>query len=250
MHEVREFRSPSDPKKTAGFGGRILVIEDDHRLVDLLQRGLREQGFRVRTATDGEAGLILARSCIFDVLVLDLGLPGIDGYNICATLRQEQVSAGILMLTARDAEDNVVLGFDMGADEYLRKPFSFRELVARIRNVSRRASLNSADSLRFADLKLDCRLRRCFCADVPIHLSEREIALLEALLREAGYCISRNALTRHIWGKEHVSHGALDTLVASLRIRLDLPDAQTSIRTIRGSGYQLVRMTNERLPRE
>jgi DNA-binding response OmpR family regulator len=248
MPEVCEFRLPPEPRDRTASGGRILLIEDDHRLVDLLRRGLSEQGFHVLTATDGDTGLNLARNCLFDVLVLDLGLPGIDGYEICAILRRERISAGILMLTARDSEDNVVLGFDMGADEYLRKPFSFRELVARIRTVSQRVDRNSEGSLRFTDLELDCRLRRCFCAELPVHLSAREFTLLEALTREAGRCISRKNLTRYIWGDEPVSHGALDSLVASLRIRLDRPDAQTVILTVRGSGYQLVRKGGEGLP--
>lgn len=220
---------------------RVLVIEDDRRLLHLLDRGLIEHGFRVHTAVDGPSGLALALGHVFDVLVLDLGLPGIDGYEICARLRTEQSRAAILMLTARDLEEDVIRGYDMGADEYLRKPFSFRELIARIHTVARRAEATASSWLRFADLAMDSRLRRCFCDGQPVHLSSREYALLEALLRDAGHAISREALTAQVWGAAPASHGALDTLIASLRTRLRQPGAQTEIRTLRGRGYQLAR---------
>lgn len=219
---------------------RLLLIEDDIRLLDLLRTGLWEQGHCVLTASDGETGLSLARAHEFDVIILDIGLPGCDGYHIASSLRAEQNSVAILMLTARDMDEDVIRGLDMGADEYMRKPFSFLELLARIAAVSRRVANSASPEYRFEDLHLRYRERRLFRANCPIHLSPSEFALIETLIRHAGRTVSRDALARTVWGSESaVSTHALDTLVGALRAKLQSPSSRTAIRTVRGTGYVL-----------
>lgn len=219
---------------------RLLIVEDDVRLADLLRKGFWEHGHSVQTACDGNAGLSMALSGHFDVIVLDIGLPGCDGWRIASCLRAEQSPVGIVVLTARDREDDVVYGLNLGADDYVRKPFSFRELLRRVSIVGRRAANSAPLEHRFEDVRIDYYGRRIFRGHLPLHLSRCEFALMEALMRHAGKAVSREALAKRVWGSESsVSPGALDTLVSALRAKLHSPGSRTEVKTLRGLGYAL-----------
>ncbi len=219
---------------------RLLIVEDDSRLADLLRRGFWKYGHSVQTASDGGTGMSLARSGHFDVIVLDIGLPLCDGWQIASCLRAERSPVGIVVLTARDREDDVVYGLNLGADDYVRKPFSFRELLSRVSIVGRRAAHSAPAECRFEDLRIDYYGRRIFRGHLPLHLSPSEFALMEALMRHAGKAVSREALTHRVWGpNSSVSPGALDTLASALRAKLHLPDSQSELKTVRGLGYAL-----------
>jgi DNA-binding response OmpR family regulator len=230
---------PAFPEKPL----RILAIEDDLRMLDLLRRSFWEHGHTVMTASDGAEGLRLAREHTFEVIVLDIGLPSLDGYQIASRLRAEQSAAAILMLTARDMEDDVIRGLDLGADDYIRKPFSFPELLARISSVTRTTTGSPSQishELCYEDLSLDRLQRRVFRAKATLHLSRSEFALMETLMEHAGATVPRSTMIAKVWGAHStVTPGALDTLVGVLRDKLDSPDARTVIRTIRGIGYCL-----------
>jgi DNA-binding response OmpR family regulator len=222
---------------------RILVVEDDLRMLELLRKGLAESGFEVTTASDGDSGLSLALAHRFDVIVLDIGLPGCSGYSITAHLRRNSKPPAIVMLTAMNQEDNIVCGLDAGADDYITKPFSFPELVARIHSAARRTRIASADHFTFGPFHLDVSSRRLFCDHNEIHITRSEYLLLRSLALNRGDVVSRRQLMQAVWGSTIATAGALDTLVNTLREKLNAghPDLLT---TVRGIGYTLVEDTN------
>jgi DNA-binding response OmpR family regulator len=218
---------------------RILVVEDDPRMVEFLRTGLWEKGHLIVTAASAEEGLRLVDENVFDAILLDIGLPGRSGYSVAQHLRNRAHRPAIIMLTAMNQEDYVVGGLDAGADDYLTKPFSFPELVARITSAARRARIAAADNFSFGPFRLDTAQRRLFCDRAEIPISRNEYLLLHALALHRGETVSRRQLMQAIWGTTAISHGALDTLVNSLREKLN-PEHPGLISTIRGSGYSLL----------
>jgi len=224
---------------------RILVVEDELRMLELLRNGLSEAGHTVTVASDGEAGLSLALAHEFDALVLDVGLPGRSGYSIVEFLRNRPTRPGIIMLTALKKEDNIVYGLDAGADDYITKPFSFPELIARINSAVRRVRIASTDHFSFGPFYLDLSKRRLFCQGSEVHITRSEYLLLRALAMHRGETVTRRQLIQAVWGASMVSHGSLDTLVNGLRDKLNLQQ-EGLISTVRGSGYSLIEDTEPR----
>ena len=218
---------------------RILVIEDDLRMVELLRTGLWEHGHTIVTATTAEQGQQLVDAENFDAIVLDIGLPGRSGYTIAQHLRSRPNRPAIVMLTALNQEDQVVCGLDAGADDYLTKPFSFPELLARIGSAARRARIAATDDFCFGPFRLDTRLLRLLCNRVEVHITRSEYLLLRALAIDRGEVISRRQLMQAVWGTTIISHGALDTLVNTLREKLNVKQ-HGLISTARGIGYSMV----------
>ena len=219
---------------------RILIVEDEHRMLELLRRGLQEHDCAVMTALDGETGMEIATSFAFDAIVLDIGLPRRDGYEVIRGLRERGCTTPVLMLTARDTEDDIIRGLDLGADDYMSKPFSFLELVARLQSITRPIREEASHAMAFGDLTVDPLRRSVKRQNKAIDLTRSEFSLLVALLRSAGRCVSRNALMESVWGANpEVGAGALDVLVNSLRSKIDVPYKRRIIDTVRGSGYML-----------
>jgi DNA-binding response OmpR family regulator len=217
---------------------RILVVEDEPRLASLLNNGLTEEGFAVVSAYDGEEALGYANSSEFDVIVLDLNLPKMDGTVVARRLRQRGSRVPILMLTARDSVRDVVSGLNLGADDYLTKPFSFEVLVARIRAIGRRGPVAHPVRLTLADLVLETETRAVRRGNVRISLTAREYSLLELLLRHAGRPVSRKTILESIWGfASDVEENTLEVFVRLLRNKVDLPFEVKLIHTVRGIGY-------------
>jgi two-component system OmpR family response regulator len=219
---------------------RILVVEDELKMASLLRRGLQEEGHAVDLARTGDDALWMARATEYDAVVLDLMLPGIDGIEVCRRLREGGVWAPVLMLTARDGVEDRVAGLDAGADDYLPKPFSFAELLARLRALVRRGANERPAVLEVGDLRLDPATRRAWRGDVEVKLSAKEFALLEAFMRRPGDVLSRYQLLEHAWdyGYENRSN-VVDVYVRYLRDKLDRPFGRASIETVRGAGYRL-----------
>lgn len=217
----------------------ILVIEDDPRMVELLRTGLWERGHSIVTATTAEEGRQLVDEGSFDAVVLDIGLPGRSGYTIAEHLRERPNRPAIVMLTALNQEDQVVRGLDTGADDYLTKPFSFPELVARINSAARRTRLTVANDFSFGPFHLDLGKRRLFCNRTEVHITRSEYLLLRALALRRGETVARRRLMQAVWGTTIISQGALDTLVNTLREKLNAGQLDL-IATVRGMGYSLV----------
>jgi len=219
---------------------RILIIEDEIRMLELLRKGLYESGCTVMTAADGDTGLEIALAHEFDAILLDIGLPRRDGYEVARALREHHSATPVLILTARDAEDDIIRGLDLGADDYMTKPFSFPELVARLQAITRPHRDEMPTRIEAGDLVFESVSHIVSRAHASIELTRTEYALLERLLRSAGSCVSRQALTECIWGSDpEVGPGALDVLVSGLRRKIDLPFKNKLIRTVRGTGYVL-----------
>jgi DNA-binding response OmpR family regulator len=217
---------------------RILVVEDEPRLASLLNTGLTEEGFAVVAAYDGEAALGYATSSEFDVILLDLNLPKIDGAMVARRLRQRGSRVPIVMLTARDSVRDIVGGLNLGADDYLTKPFSFEVLVARLRAIGRRGPIAHPVRLGLVDLVLDTETREVKRGDVRITLTAREYSLLELLLRHVGRPVSRKTILESIWGFESdVEENTLEAFVRLLRNKVDVPFEPKLIHTVRGIGY-------------
>jgi two-component system, OmpR family, response regulator len=221
---------------------RILVIEDEVKLAGLLRRGLTEEGLSVDVARNGDDGLWMARATDYDAIVLDVMLPGTDGLEVCRQLREAGRWAPVLMLTARDGVEDRVSGLDAGADDYLTKPFSFAELLARLRALARRPPLERPTVLEVGDLRLDPATRQVWRGEAEIDLSAKEFALLETLMRRPGQVLSRFQLLEHCWdyGYENRSN-VVDVYVRYLREKIDRPFGRDSIETVRGAGYRLRR---------
>ena len=219
---------------------RILVVEDEEKMAGLIRRGLREEGMAVDVAGRGEDALWMAGSTEFDAIILDLMLPGIDGFETCRRLRDDGVWAPILMLTARDAVEDRVAGLDHGADDYLLKPFSFAELLARLRALARRGRDERPAVLEVGDLRLDPATHRVSRDGTEISLSAKEFALLEVFMRHPGEAISRFQLLEHAWDYDYENRSnVVDVYVRYLREKIDRPFRTKSIETVRGVGYRL-----------
>jgi two-component system copper resistance phosphate regulon response regulator CusR len=218
----------------------VLVIEDELRMSALLHKGLSEHGHDVTVALDGAEGLKSTLDRDFDVILLDLGLPGLSGYDVAQVLQERRYPASILMLTAYNKEDEIVRGLNLGADDYLTKPFSFPELLARLRAVTRPSPVPAPTIFTIADLVVDTVQHSVTRRGKPINLTRTEYLLLELLAQNWPRVVGRGTLTEGIW-REHkeVTPGALDVLVISLRSKLDAPFPTKLLHTVRGSGYQL-----------
>jgi DNA-binding response OmpR family regulator len=221
-------------------GMQILVVEDEVRMANLLRRGLEEEGHAVVVASNGKDGLSIALSHPFDVMVLDVMLPGLDGLTVARRLRDRGNRTPILMLTARDAEREVVAGLDVGADDYLTKPFSLDVLLARIRAVSRRGPIQRDAVLRCGDLSLDPGSHTVTRGERPVNLTRTEFVLLEALMRNTGSVVPRDLLIQAVWGFDgDVESNTLDVFVRLLRAKIEAAGEQKVIQTVRGVGYCL-----------
>jgi two-component system OmpR family response regulator len=219
---------------------RVLVVEDEVKMAGLIRRGLRADGMLADVAIKGEDALWMAGATAYDAIVLDVMLPGIDGFEVCRRLRQQAVWAPVLMLTARDAVEDRVQGLDTGADDYLTKPFSFAELAARLRALARRGPIEHPAVLRAGDLHLDPSSRRVWREGTDIALSAREYALLEAFMRRPGQLLDRFQLLEHAWEYDYENRSnVVDVYVRYLREKVDRPFGVESIETVRGAGYRL-----------
>lgn len=219
---------------------RVLVVDDERRLARSLRLGLEAEGFAVDVAHDGTDGLWLARENAYDAIVLDLMLPGINGYKVCETLRTERNWTPILMLTAKDGEWDQVEGLDTGADDYLTKPFSFPVLVARLRAVARRGARERPVALEVGDLVLDPAAREVRRGDVGISLTAREFAVLAFLARHKGDVVSKRQILDAVWdGDFEGDPNIVEVYVRHLRNKVDRPFGREAIQTLRGAGYRL-----------
>jgi two-component system, OmpR family, response regulator len=219
---------------------RVLVVEDEPKMATLVSRGLREEGHAADVAARGEDALWMANAARYDAIVLDVMLPGLDGFATCRQLREQGVWTPVLMLTARDAVRARVDGLDAGADDYLLKPFSFAELLARLRALVRRAPAERPTLLEAGDLRLDPAARRVWRGEAELELSAKEFALLELLLRRRGEALSRGQLLEGAWELGFESRSNLvDVYVRYLRDKIDRPFGRHSIETVRGVGYRL-----------
>ena len=219
---------------------RILVVEDERRLAGLLAQGLREAGHTVDVRYTGTEGLLTAATGMYDALVLDVMLPGLDGTAVCRTLREQGNRVPVLMLTARREVPDRVAGLDAGADDYLAKPFSFDELLARLRALHRRSAGPPPVEVRAGDLLLDPARRRVFRGDTEIDLSAREFDILALLLGRAGQCLTRYQILDEVWdGETDIRSNVIDVYVANLRAKVDRPFGRHAIETLRGVGYRL-----------
>ncbi|UQU62458.1 response regulator transcription factor [Couchioplanes caeruleus] len=219
---------------------RVLVVEDERRLAELLARGLREAGHTAEVRHTGGEGLLEATGGAYDTVVLDVMLPGLDGLAVCRALRERGVRVPVLMLTARGEVPDRVAGLDAGSDDYLAKPFSFDELLARLRALHRRATDPAATRLQAGDLRLEAGSRRVFRGDVEIELSAREFDILALLLTRAGQCVTRYQILDEVWdGETDLRSNVIDVYVASLRAKVDKPFGRHAITTLRGAGYRL-----------
>ncbi len=219
---------------------RALVVEDEPKLAALIQRGLTEDGHVADVAGSGEDAVWMAIATPYDAIVLDLMLPGMDGFATCRELRRREIWTPVLILTARDAVEDRVHGLDTGADDYLVKPFSFAELVARLRALARRAPVERPAILEVGDLRLDPAGKRAWRGDTELSLSPTEFALLEFFMRRPGVTLSRDDLVRGAWDMAFVHRSNIvDVYVRYLRAKIDRPFERHGLETIRGVGYRL-----------
>jgi two-component system OmpR family response regulator len=219
---------------------RVLVVEDDPKMAGLLRRGLGDEGAVADIASKGEDALCMAGSSEYDVVVLDVSLPGIDGFETCRRLRADGVWTPVLLLTARDAVEDRITGLDGGADDYLTKPFSFGEMSARLRALVRRGPVARAATLDVGNLRLDPATRQVWRGSHEIPLSQREFALLEAFMRRPGEALSRLHLLEHAWDYAYENRSnVVDVYVRYLREKIDRDHGVVSIETVRGHGYRL-----------
>jgi two-component system OmpR family response regulator len=219
---------------------RVLVVEDEVALAEAIARGLGAEGFDVTVVHDGREGFEAAMQGQFDLMVLDIMLPSMNGYKVCRALRQAEVWTPILMLTAKAGEYDEAEALDTGADDFLSKPFSFVVLVARLNALARRRTDHNLQPLELGDLTLDIISRTCRRGDAEIPLSPREFALLEALLRHAGEVISKQELLDRVWGEDFEGDpNVVEVYVGYLRRKIDRPFGRTDLETVRGEGYRL-----------
>jgi two-component system OmpR family response regulator len=219
---------------------RVLMVEDDVKMAGLVRRGLVEDGHAADVASTGEDAVWMAQAHPYDAIVLDVMLPGLSGFDTCKQLRSAGVWSPVLMLTARDGVEDRVAGLDAGADDYLTKPFSFAELLARLRALSRRGSVERPAELVVGDLRLDPAARRVWRGEVEAALSPKEFALLEAFMRRPGQVLTRLQLLEHAWDFAYENRSnVVDVYVRYLREKLDRPFGRSSLETVRGVGYRL-----------
>jgi len=221
---------------------RLLLVEDDPNLAGFVQEGLREERYAVDLAQDGDEGLLMASTIPYDLVILDVMLPKVDGFTVCRRLRAAGHSVPILFLTARETVADRVTGLDMGADDYLLKPFAFAELLARVRALIRRKDLEHMTRLRVADLEIDPIAHRVWRAGRAITLTNKEYALLEYLLRNQGRVLTRTAIIEHVWDIHYDGMtNIVDVHIRALRAKVDHDFAPALIQTVRGVGYMLIR---------
>lgn len=219
---------------------RLLVVEDERRMLELLHRGLTEEGHVVVCAGDGSEGLRKVRQDDFDAVILDVMMPRMDGYAMAQRMREEHNATPVLMLTAKDAVPDIVRGLDVGADDYVIKPFSFQELLLRLRAVRRRADVSVTQKSEISDLLLDRTTREVMRSGQHIALTRTEYLLLERLMRDAGRIVPREILLESIWGAHRpVTENSLDAYVRLLRSKVDVNGRQKLIHTVRGVGYMI-----------
>lgn len=218
----------------------VLVVEDDHGFAQILRRRLGEEGFSVQVVGDGEAALELMARARFDVVVLDLLLPGVDGFEVCRRLRQDRRWVPVVMVSALGGIDDRMHGFELGADDYLVKPFVLQELVARLHVVLRRQHGSAEAFLTAGDLRLDLMSRRAFRGNVALDLAPREFDLLELLVRHAEIVVTRQTILIALWGRDAaVSKNVVDQYVAHLRKKVDRPFGRADLETVYGVGWRL-----------
>jgi two-component system OmpR family response regulator len=219
---------------------RVLVVEDDPKLGPVLVRGLATDAIAADLVTTGREAIIRAGATEYTVIVLDVMLPDLDGFQVCRALRDDNTFAPVLMLTARDAIDDRVQGLDSGADDYLVKPFSFVELLARVRAMSRRGPIQRTVMLEVGDLRLDSARHQVWRGDTPIDLSRKEYAILEALMRHAGDVLSRFDLLEQVWGYDYENRSNIvEVYIRYLREKIDRPFGRNTLQTVRGVGYRV-----------
>ncbi|MCX6152902.1 MAG: response regulator transcription factor [Candidatus Kapabacteria bacterium] len=225
---------------------KILVIEDERKVANFIKHGLEEERYTVETATDGIEGLEMAMNNQFDAILLDVMLPGKDGFTILKELRSNGFSTPILMLTARGTTEDRVQGLDLGADDYLPKPFSFEELTARLRSIMRRSSSDKSTKLKCNDLELDTISHTAYRFGVEIELTTKEYSLLEYLMRNKNRILSRSTITQHVWKHNFdPESNIIDVYIKRLRSKIDRDDTKPLIQSIRGVGYRMRENTNE-----
>jgi two-component system OmpR family response regulator len=218
----------------------VLVVEDEVKMAALIRRGLREEGLSVDIAASGEEALGMARASAYDAIVLDVILPGIDGFETCRRMREEGIWSPVLTLTARGALEDRVAGLDGGADDYLTKPFSFAELLARLRALVRRGQAERPAIVEVGELRLDPATRQAWRGESEIDLSAKELVLLETFMRSPGHVLTRTQLLDRAWEYdfEHRSN-VIEVYIRYLRRKIDVPFGVKSIETVRGAGYRL-----------
>jgi len=218
---------------------RVLLVEDDPGLAEIMRTGFGERGVQVVTVASYDDGRMKALLGSFDVMVLDVMLPGGSGFDLCRVLRSRGVATPILMLTARDAVDDRVTGLEVGADDYLTKPFAFRELLARVRALARRRGAPLPETIRLSDLEVDLEAHRVRRRGKPIELTAKEFSLLEFFVLHRGQVVDRAAITAHVWDENHDPFtNVLEVLVRRLRRKIDDEYPVKLIQTVRGSGYR------------
>ncbi len=219
---------------------RILVIEDEKKIADFIKRGLKEEGYAVDVAYDGEEGQFLAKTNTYDLILLDLMLPKVDGLTVCKNLKKEGVVTPVIMLTAKDTVEDKVTGLDTGADDYMTKPFVFEELLARVRAILRKKGAKEATKLEAEDLTLDLITHRVTRAGKEITLTAKEYALLEYLMRNAGTVVTRTMISEHVWDINFDTFtNVIDVYINYLRNKIDSGHKKKLIHTLRGRGYIL-----------
>lgn len=218
---------------------QILLIEDEPPIAEVIMQGLEQTGYAVSIAYDGNSGLAMAQAGLYSLIILDVMLPGLDGWTICKTLRDECNTVPILMLTAREAVPDRVHGLELGADDYLSKPFDFSELVARVQALLRRDRMHKSRTIRVADLEIDTRLRRVTRAEREVALTPREYTLLEALAGREGQVLTREAILDNVWNDDDSLSNTVDVYVGLLRRKIDAGQSVKLIHTVHGVGYTL-----------
>jgi DNA-binding response OmpR family regulator len=219
---------------------RILVVEDDPRMADLLRQGLTEEGHSVTLAGNGVDALSLASGAPFDAMILDVMLPGLDGFTVARRIRESNNHLPILLLTARDATHDIVTGLDQGADDYLTKPFSFDVLLARLRALCRRSPVAHPVILRAGNLELDAASHEARRGGRPINLTRTEFSILELLIRNTGRVVTRDSLIGQVWGHNaEIENNTLDAFVRLVRAKVEPPGEPKLLHTVRGIGYCL-----------
>lgn len=219
---------------------KILVVEDNEDLANSLKKGLEKEGYSVEVAYDGDSGLDMALSESYDCIILDVLLPGVDGFEFAQTLREANVQTPVLMLTALDSIDDKITGLSSGADDYLTKPFDFRELIARVRSLVRRSHLSRGEVLKFKGIQMDCRARKVIVDGTELKLSKREFDLLELFMRDPGVVFSREEIIERVWeNRREPKSNVVDVYVLYLRSKLKPYGYDKYLETVPGVGYRL-----------
>ncbi len=217
---------------------RILIVEDDKHLVEAMKSGLEESGYAVDWISDGQSSLEMVGIYTYDIIILDIMLPGIDGFKVCEEMRAKHIDSPILMLTARYQEEDKVRGLDCGADDYLVKPFSYPELYARIRALLRRANSSRTTEIAVGKLVLDSVFKKVRYAGSPVNLTSKEYAILEYLIINRNGVVTREMLEEHVWDCEHGAFSnVIEVLISRIRKKLCLEDKEAVIKTVKGLGY-------------